>query len=85
MYLAPGALVSVEFRFTCNLNPGLYFLNARVTGSHSDEETYLHRVLDLCMFKVMPVSENTATAIIDFNCVAEIELINNPLQKVAAL
>ena len=82
-YLLPGTLVSVEFRFTCSLNPGSYFLNAGVTGINQDEETYLHRVLDLCMFKVMPVSDDTATAIIDFNCVAEIELMNNLLQKVA--
>jgi lipopolysaccharide transport system ATP-binding protein len=73
-YQAPGTAISVEFRFTCNLNPGLYFLNAGVTGSNREEETYLHRVLDLCMFKVMPVSDNTATAIIDFNCVAEVGL-----------
>jgi lipopolysaccharide transport system ATP-binding protein len=83
-YLPPGTLVGVEFRFTCNLNPGSYFLNAGVTGNYREEETYLHRVLDLCMFKVMPVSDNTATAVIDFNCVAEIELMNNPLQNVAA-
>ncbi len=82
-YLSPGTMVSVEFRFTCNLNPGSYYLNAGVMGSNREGmETFLHRVLDLCMFKVMPVSKNTTTAIIDFNCVAEIELMNNPLQKV---
>lgn len=82
-YQAPGTTILVEFRFTCNLNPGSYFLNAGVTGSHLQEETFLHRVLDLCMFRVMPVPDNTATAIIDFNCVAEIEPLNNPLHKVA--
>ena len=83
-YQASGTTINVEFQFACNLNPGLYFLNAGVMGSYQEEEAYLHRVLDLCMFKVMPVSENTATAIIDFNCVAEIGLINDPLQKVSA-
>jgi lipopolysaccharide transport system ATP-binding protein len=83
-YLAAGTRVSVEFRFTCNLNPGSYFLNAGATGIDREGEVYLHRVLDLYMFKVMPVSDNTATVIIDFNCVAEIDILNNPLQKVAA-
>jgi lipopolysaccharide transport system ATP-binding protein len=80
-YLAPETTVRIEFWFTCNLNPGSYFLNAGVTGSHREEETYLHRVLDFCMFKVMPVSDNISTAIVDFNCAAEFELMNNPLQK----
>lgn len=80
-YLELGTIINVEFRFICNLNPGSYFLNAGVVGSDREEETFLHRVLDLCMFRVMPVSDNTATAIVDFNCVAEIEFMNNPLQK----
>ncbi|MBL4670582.1 MAG: ABC transporter ATP-binding protein [Flavobacteriales bacterium] len=81
-YIAPGSIVSVEFRFTCNLNPDSYFFNAGVRGMNRDEETYLHRVIDICMFKVMPLTDNTATAFIDFNCVAKFELINNPLQEV---
>lgn len=83
-YQAPGTVVSVEFRFVCNLNPGSYFLNAGVMGSLQEAEVYLHRVLDICMFKVMPISSNTATAIIDFSCVAEIELMGNSLGEVAA-
>lgn len=80
-YLAQGAIVRVEFRFTCNLNPGSYFLNAGVMGINGEEEIYLHRVLDLCVFKVMPLTDNTATGIIDFSCVPEIEYIDNPLHK----
>ncbi len=67
-HVAPGTTVTVEFRFTCNLNPGSYFLNAGVTGTRDMEETYLHRVLDIFIFKVMPVTGDTATAIVDFNC-----------------
>jgi lipopolysaccharide transport system ATP-binding protein len=74
-FQAPGTTVSVEFQFTCNLNPGSYFLNAGVTGTDGEEESYLHRVLDICMFKVLPIRGNTATATIDFNCVPEIELV----------
>lgn len=72
-YIAPGTVAKVQFLFTCGLNPGTYFLNAGVTGTPRDEETYLHRVLDICMFRVLPVENNTSTGIIDFTCAAEIE------------
>ena len=83
-YLTAGTPFSVEFRFTCNLNPGSYFLNAGATRINREGEAYLHRVLDISMFKVMPVSDNTSTLIIDFNCAAEIDILSNPLQKLAA-
>jgi lipopolysaccharide transport system ATP-binding protein len=81
-YIAPGTAVSVEFRFSCQLNPGSYYLNAGVTGMRENEETYLHRVLDIFTFKVLPVSEDTATAIIDFDCSPEIRLINDDSAEV---
>jgi lipopolysaccharide transport system ATP-binding protein len=83
-YQAPGTTVNVQFRFTCHLNPGSYFLNAGVSGSHYEADIYLHRVLDICMFKVMPISGNTATATIDFHCVAEVAVMSNSLQDMAA-
>ena len=58
--------VSVEFKFTCTLNAGAYFLNAGVSGTVKGAETYLHRVLDICMFKVLPDPDNTSTGIMDF-------------------
>ena len=76
-YIAPGTAVTIEFRFSCHLNPGSYYLNAGVTGMRENEETYLHRVLDIFIFKVLPLSENTATAIIDFDCSPEIRIMDN--------
>lgn len=68
-----GAMLRVEFRFTCSLNPGPYFLNAGVMGNGIDgEDTYLHRVLDACMFRVMPVVGDLATAIVDFRCIPSV-------------
>lgn len=84
-YVPSGTIAIVEFRFNCHLNPGTYFLNAGVMGSNHGIETYLHRVLDICMFKVMPYTGNTSTAIIDFNCANEIELINSSLQEESSL
>jgi lipopolysaccharide transport system ATP-binding protein len=58
----------VEFEFSCALNPGTYFLNAGVLGSHEDHETFLHRLLDAYMFKVLPEPSSTSTGFIDFSC-----------------
>lgn len=58
----------VEFTFTCALNPGTYFLNAGVIGIVDEGETYLHRLIDAYMIKVLPLSDNNATGIVDFKC-----------------
>jgi lipopolysaccharide transport system ATP-binding protein len=47
-----NSLVQVAFYFICNLNPGLYFFNAGVYGKANDIETYLHRYIDVCVFRV---------------------------------
>jgi lipopolysaccharide transport system ATP-binding protein len=67
-----GTAISVEFSFVCNLNPGVYFLNAGVTGALEGEETYLHRVLDICAFRVMPITNDNATSLVHFDCAPSI-------------
>ena len=62
------ARVHVEHQFTCNLNSGTYFMNAGVSGTVGEDEVYLHRLLDACVFKVMPVTSNKVTGIVDFCC-----------------
>lgn len=71
-YVSPGTIIQVEFAFECNLNPGTYFVNAGVLGSVNGEETYLHRLLDACLFLVLPVTEQLATGVIDFKCVSDV-------------
>ena len=71
-YVALNTTIKVEFVFNCTLNSGVYFLNAGVVGTIANEETYLHRILDACMFRVVPVSNSLASGIVDFNCVANI-------------
>ncbi len=70
-HVEAGQIMEVEFRFDCMLNEGTYFLNAGVTGMVGEEESFLHRIMDVCLFKVLPSEENTATGVIDFNCIAE--------------
>lgn len=71
-YIEPGNGAHVEFGFQCNLNQGMYFLNAGVVGVLSQEETYLHRVLDAYAFRVMPDGESRSTGIVDFKCTPEV-------------
>jgi lipopolysaccharide transport system ATP-binding protein len=64
-----GSVIQVEFRFTCSLNPGTYFLNAGVQGVRDGEDTYLHRLLDVAMFQVMPEPGSRSTGVVHFDCV----------------
>ncbi len=64
--VAAGKTINVEFTFNCYLNPGTYFMNAGVFGCVDQEETVLHRKVDVIAFRVLPVTPNIATEIIDF-------------------
>jgi lipopolysaccharide transport system ATP-binding protein len=83
--LEAGAHVSVEFRFVCSLSAGTYFLNAGVTGTRAGDETYLHRVLDGCVFRVLPEPASTITGYVDFGCESEFSVVSasHELQTVA--
>ena len=74
VYVEAGSNYRVEFRFCCALNPGVYFLNAGVVGDVDGSETFLHRLVDIAMFRVQPDTESIATGIVDFDCYPEIEL-----------
>jgi lipopolysaccharide transport system ATP-binding protein len=68
-----GKSVRVRFRFRCLLAPGAYFMNAGVTGRLDDAEGYLHRAVDVLMFRVMPDAGNLATGMVDFLAKPSIE------------
>jgi lipopolysaccharide transport system ATP-binding protein len=76
-YLTSGALVQVDFRFTCVLNQGTYFLNAGVVGAMGEEEIYLHRILDACIFRVLPVSDTRSASIVYFDVLPTLVIANN--------
>lgn len=71
-YASTGSSYHVEFRFQCNLNPGLYFVNAGVYGIKNGEEVYLHRMLDACIFRVQPRVDCLISGLVDFNCTHQI-------------
>jgi lipopolysaccharide transport system ATP-binding protein len=62
-----GKTVEVEFSFFCNLNPGVFFMNAGVFGVQSGEEIVLHRRVDVIAFRVLPIQENIETEMVCFN------------------
>lgn len=68
-----GSIYSVEFAFVAALNVGTYFLNAGVMGSTDGGDGYLHRLIDVAMFRVIPGNSRLVTAIVDFSCVPKIE------------
>jgi lipopolysaccharide transport system ATP-binding protein len=68
-WVEAGSCVQVQFQFSCNLTPGMYFLNAGVTGISDQVETFLHRALDIAAFRVITESDCLATSIVDFQCV----------------
>lgn len=69
-YIAADTQVDVEFKFECNLNPGTYFLNSGVVGAVGEGETYLHRLIDACLFRVLPETAIKATGTVDFKCIS---------------
>jgi lipopolysaccharide transport system ATP-binding protein len=71
-----GANHTVIFTFRCSLNPGVYFLNAGVIGNVDGEETYLHRLIDVAMFRVLPETRSLATGVVDFEASCNLILDN---------
>jgi lipopolysaccharide transport system ATP-binding protein len=76
-YIEPGNYFRVDFRFKCGLNPGVYYLNAGVVGDVNGSETFLHRLIDIAMFRVLSESDSLATGIVDFECTPKVELQKN--------
>ncbi len=61
-----GASYVVSFEFDCALAPGVYFLNAGVSGDVAGVMSHLHRLLDAVSFRVLPEKVSIMTGIVDF-------------------
>ena len=75
-----GNTLQVDYHFSCNLTPGLYFLNAGVQGRLDGVHTFLHRIVDALCFRVLEPEFSGVTGIADFGCTASI----TPLEQVDA-
>jgi lipopolysaccharide transport system ATP-binding protein len=74
-----GTKVAVRIRLRAALAPGVYFLNAGLVGSVDGQETYLHRILDAVMFRVVGDSPPLVSGYVDFSAVpskSNVELVH---------
>lgn len=71
-----GQVVEVRFRFRCLLDGGVYFCNAGVLARITEEETYIDRLIDALMFRVMPQPERLATGVVDFCVSPEVAVLD---------
>lgn len=70
----PGEVAEVSFTFRAMLYPGVYFLNSGCSGMVGDRLTFLHRITDAVMFRVLPESGVAGTGTVDFGIEPQIEL-----------
>jgi lipopolysaccharide transport system ATP-binding protein len=73
-HIAQDSEAHVEFGFTVALNPGTYFLNAGVIGLVGAEEVFLHRILDACMFVVLPIADSLCSGPVYYSVIPKVIL-----------
>lgn len=67
-----GTKMQASFRFSANLNPGIYFINAGVVGSvDGGDEQYLHRILDAVMIRMPPIKCLSTSGYVDLSIAGE--------------
>lgn len=69
-----GCQAMVRFRFRAMVAPGMYFMNAGVTGRIGEEELFLDRLVDVIAFRIPPDPGRVATGFVDFSVEPHIEV-----------
>ena len=77
-FIEAGQTARVRFRFRCMLNPSVYFMNAGVMGVVDGAEVYLHRHLDVIMFRVQEEPFLIGTGVVDFGIQPEVTFDTRP-------
>ncbi|MCC6193138.1 MAG: ABC transporter ATP-binding protein [Burkholderiales bacterium] len=72
--VAAGAHARLRFAFQCLVFPGTYFLNAGLMGEVDGIDTYLHRLVDVVAFRVLPARTRRASGYVDFAVEASMAL-----------
>lgn len=67
-----GETLQITFRFRANLLPGTYFMNCGCSGFAEDRITFLHRITDALMFRILPETGSAKTGLVDFEIVPEV-------------
>ena len=74
-YVEPGSTFAIQYRFRCICFPGTYFANAAVLGIKTDKEEFLHRGIDVFMFRVLPQKDRIFSGVVDFYLEPSVEQI----------
>lgn len=74
----PGQIAQVRIRFKCLLNPGFYLANAGVLAFEGEGETYLHRIVDAVIFRVLPEAESLHSCYVDLEFKPSVVLLPTP-------
>lgn len=69
-----GDKAEVSFEFEANLFPGVYFMNSGCSGMVGDKMTFLHRITDVLMFRVLPETGLSGTGTVDFAVTPKIKV-----------
>ncbi|TIV54504.1 ABC transporter ATP-binding protein [Mesorhizobium sp.] len=71
-----GSRIKVSIDFVTNLLPGVYFLNAGITGATSSGGGFVHRIIDGLAFRIAPVADLEATGLVDLGVAGRYQLID---------
>lgn len=69
--VSAGEKIRASFKFTCNLAPTIYFLNAGVMAKTKEGRVYMHRIMDGLIFRVDSDDYQFSTGFVDM-------LVNTP-------
>ena len=67
-----GNRLTARFEFECHLLPGIYFMNAGVSGAVGEEWGFLHRIIDAYMFRVQEEVDLHRSGFVDFGIEAHV-------------
>ena len=68
-----GEALEIEWTFVCQLLPANYYINIGVRSHESGEPVVLNRILDACVFKVLPDGQRKFCGITHFSQSATIK------------
>ena len=74
-HLSGGTRLRARFPFRCALLPETFFINAGVMGILDGESTYLHRLVDVVQFRVLPATGLHAAGLIAFGNVGIVDIL----------
>lgn len=72
-HVKAGEKLQITFRFHANLLPGTYFMNCGCSGFAEDRITFLHRITDAVMFRILPEAGLPKTGLVDFGIIPEVK------------